>query len=77
MALTSEFPFASWQQEIESLEAGFAICLACQEEEDHLLGMVINLILLPFQRHVDMLASEREKTGCANNLPPVKGKQLQ
>ncbi len=59
--------FALMAAEIESLVAGF--CLARQEEEGHHIGTVIDLILLLFWRHGEVLASEREKMGHMNNAP--------
>jgi hypothetical protein len=49
------------------------ICITGQEEEGRLLGVVINLLLFPFQRHVEMFAYGRDKMGCANNEPQGKG----
>jgi hypothetical protein len=46
---------------------------SCNEEACGLLSTVINLKLLPFQRHVEVLASEREKMDCGNNANQGKG----
>jgi hypothetical protein len=53
---------------IESLVAGFAL------HTRNLLVMVTDHLLLPFQRHVEVLASDKENIGPANNAPQGMGK---
>jgi hypothetical protein len=49
------------------------ICITGHEEVGRLLGATIHMILPPFQRHGEMLASDGEKVGRTKNVPRGKG----
>ncbi len=51
-------PFALMVAGIESLVAAFALHAIYGKEAHSLLPAVIDLFLLPFQRHVEVLASD-------------------
>jgi hypothetical protein len=53
---------------------GFASqAITGHEEEGRLLEATIHIILPPFRRHGEMLASDGEKVGRTNNVPRGKG----
>jgi hypothetical protein len=56
-------PFALMVAEIESLVAAFVLHVIKCKEACSLLHAVINLLLLPFQKHVEVLASENIENG--------------
>jgi hypothetical protein len=50
-------------------------CLACNEEACGLLSAIIDLVILPCRRHIEVLASENREEGSREQCAPGKGKQ--